>query len=329
MAYTSSQTSSTAHSIWGEISCVTIFGTMEILPAAEGYEFHMRNVSDVTPSQYYGLVYQSGIPYTGSSGQVTVNFTRGVYEATYEYVSVPIIAERFPVGNYEMNIYSDAGLTTEVGSTDFTINPMVHITQPGLHDSTIIQDITIAGYISNYTALDSLNSLRLVLNGTSLDINSSSYLDLSTGEFSVPVSLQEGNNRFEVSMAYTSSQTSSTAHSIWGGISYIIDECFIATAAYGSKYQPDVVLLRQFRDNYLMTNHVGQAFVKFYYRYSPPIAHFIAENYLLKIVVRTLLTPFVAIAYLLIHSIIMSAVLVLFIMVAIWMRRRKKSMVGV
>ncbi|MFZ3132601.1 MAG: hypothetical protein WA125_16270, partial [Desulfosporosinus sp.] len=117
-----------------------ISGTMEILPAAEGYEFHMRNVSDTTPSQYYGLVYQSGSPYTGSSGQVTVNFAKSVYDSDYEYVSVPIISERFPVGNYEMNIYSDAALTTEVGSVGFTINPMVHITQPGLHDSTNNKD---------------------------------------------------------------------------------------------------------------------------------------------------------------------------------------------
>ncbi len=67
--------------------------------------------------------------------------------------------------------------------------------------------------------------------------------------------------------------------------------CFIATAAYGSYMAQDVVVLRQFRDNYLLTNFPGRFFVKYYYRYSPPIANFIAPHPVLRAVVRFLLTP--------------------------------------
>lgn len=76
-----------------------------------------------------------------------------------------------------------------------------------------------------------------------------------------------------------------------------IDECFIATAAYGSKFEPAVVLLRHFRDDYLLNNKFGKSFVEFYYKHSPPIAKFIAHSAVLKNIVKLLLTPFVLVVY--------------------------------
>lgn len=69
--------------------------------------------------------------------------------------------------------------------------------------------------------------------------------------------------------------------------------CFIATAAYGSYLHPKVRLLREFRDNYLLTNRPGKAFVALYYRYSPGIAEVISGNAALRLVTRWLLTPLV------------------------------------
>jgi len=48
--------------------------------------------------------------------------------------------------------------------------------------------------------------------------------------------------------------------------------CFIATAVYGSYYAPEVLLLRQFRDNILTTFFFGRVFIKLYYAISPFIA---------------------------------------------------------
>jgi hypothetical protein len=67
--------------------------------------------------------------------------------------------------------------------------------------------------------------------------------------------------------------------------------CFIATAAFGSYFDPYVKILRDFRDIFLLTNSAGKAFVDFYYRTSPPVAQFIAKNEFLKGVVRISLMP--------------------------------------
>ncbi|MBI5430313.1 MAG: SBBP repeat-containing protein [Nitrosomonadales bacterium] len=70
--------------------------------------------------------------------------------------------------------------------------------------------------------------------------------------------------------------------------------CFIATAAYGTPMAEDVRYLRAFRDEYLMTNTPGRAFVRAYYTLSPPVADFIREHEAVRAAVRVALTPFVA-----------------------------------
>jgi hypothetical protein len=69
--------------------------------------------------------------------------------------------------------------------------------------------------------------------------------------------------------------------------------CFIATAAYGTPMAGDVMALRHFRDEYLLSNSTGRAFVENYYRYSPPIARFISNKPILRVIVRAMLRPLV------------------------------------
>jgi len=70
--------------------------------------------------------------------------------------------------------------------------------------------------------------------------------------------------------------------------------CFIATAAYGIPMAEEIGILREFRDEYLLTNPLGQALVGFYYRISPPVAEFITEHPSLKPIVRAALLPALA-----------------------------------
>jgi len=72
--------------------------------------------------------------------------------------------------------------------------------------------------------------------------------------------------------------------------------CFIATAAYGTDTAQEIDILREFRDEVLLSNSLGSKFVSFYYRTSPPIAEFIARHDVLRTIVReAFVAPIVAI----------------------------------
>jgi len=73
--------------------------------------------------------------------------------------------------------------------------------------------------------------------------------------------------------------------------------CFIATAAYGSSMAPNVSILREFRDRFLLESRIGKAFVNLYYKYSPPVANFIIKHDNLRMIVRMTLFPLVGISW--------------------------------
>ena len=73
--------------------------------------------------------------------------------------------------------------------------------------------------------------------------------------------------------------------------------CFIATAAYGTPMAKEVVILKKFRDKYLLKNKLGRAFVRWYYRHSPKYASIIAKSEFLKFLTRIFLTPLYLFAY--------------------------------
>ena len=104
-----------------------------------------------------------------------------------------------------------------------------------------------------------------------------------------------------------------------------IDECFIATAAFGSKLAPAVVLLRQFRDQYMLTSDLGTNLVNLYYQYSPPLANYIAGREDLKLLVRIGLAPVIAVVYAIYHPALWLLIITLIsIAIFCWIKRNRK-----
>jgi hypothetical protein len=68
-----------------------------------------------------------------------------------------------------------------------------------------------------------------------------------------------------------------------------------------------------------MPHTIGRVFVRVYYRYSPPVADFIAGNDTLRIMVRWSLAPLISLSWILLHFGVAPTLLLLMLMgSAVW-----------
>ncbi|MCF6260166.1 MAG: right-handed parallel beta-helix repeat-containing protein [Gammaproteobacteria bacterium] len=102
--------------------------------------------------------------------------------------------------------------------------------------------------------------------------------------------------------------------------------CFIATAAFGYYDAPQVQLLRDFRDHYLLSHSPGEWFVKQYYIHSPRAARYIERHPEWKSAVRLALLPLIAMAWVLFNVLWLAQVVVISggIMFGVLYLRRKR-----
>ncbi|OQB73604.1 MAG: hypothetical protein BWX92_03311 [Deltaproteobacteria bacterium ADurb.Bin135] len=79
--------------------------------------------------------------------------------------------------------------------------------------------------------------------------------------------------------------------------------CFIATATMGNANHPIVVLLREFRDSWLLERKHGRMFIKFYYKHGPYLAMIINKyQYLQRISYQVIIRPSAYLAKLLLRK---------------------------
>jgi len=75
--------------------------------------------------------------------------------------------------------------------------------------------------------------------------------------------------------------------------------CIIATVAYGSELAPEVQLLRNFRDNIVLSTEAGRCFMKafnrWYYSYNPSVANSLSESDGARAIVKASLYPLVTV----------------------------------
>ena len=164
-----------------------------------------------------------------------------------------------------------------------------------------------------------------------LSITSDSFQNYTSVEYQMAVSVSTSDvdyvpendltDTFEVAGDFSNCEEID-----FGGVGFGVAPgggCFIATAAYGSALDPHLDSLRYFRDSYLLTNGPGRTIVAFYYRYSPPLADFIADHDWLRAIVRTVLTPIVyAIEY---PGLASLAVIAMVALLVSWRQRKRKN----
>ena len=133
---------------------------------------------------------------------------------------------------------------------------------------------------------------------TVADVNSASTTITMNGDYSITANFEEGG-------------------------------CFIATAAYGTPLAEEIEILWDFRDEYLLTNLMGQVLADIYYRVSPSIAQFITEHPSVKPVVRVGLLPAVAMSAVAVNTTAAEKITILGLLIfvsvaaAIWAIRRR------
>jgi len=106
------------------------------------------------------------------------------------------------------------------------------------------------------------------------------------------------------------------------------NDCFIATAAYGTPLHPHLGLLREFRERYLRTSSAGLLFLSIYERYGPSLAALINRYDILRGLTRIALLPVLGLCILILHTgpLPLIAFTVALCVLVVYRVRRRKSL---
>ncbi len=252
-----------------------------------------------------------------TSGQVT----RPAYGLSNETVTLTASLTRGTVTDSKTFVITVLAQTNQTGY--LTANPTT------VQDAVDINQ-TFTLTLKSGEFIDGITKDQITLQGdfSDLTVKTVSMISPDTIEVTISGDLHRNSGTGNITVLATGS-TAGIDISVDILIESGIEECFIATAAFGSKFTWPVTLLRHFRDQYLLTNIWGTSFVKFYYRHSPPIAAIIAENEPLKILVQVLLSPVVALVYLLYSPPLLTTVsglLILFLVLRVRARRERSHL---
>lgn len=139
-----------------------------------------------------------------------------------------------------------------------------------------------------------------------LDSPRISAISTKANQAQLSVNNLENEKEYAIFVQYRNGVTRSSCYYVTPHANYSLNEitggdnaentdvrCFIATAAFGTPLDKNVIVLRWFRDKFLLTNSWGKKFVDFYYEKSPKYAKIISENQQLKYIVQGSLYPVV------------------------------------
>ncbi|MCL2097507.1 MAG: hypothetical protein FWH23_01940 [Bacteroidales bacterium] len=143
--------------------------------------------------------------------------------------------------------------------------------------NTAQENLKVQMYINGTTAL---NSLKTIIQEALEVIN---YL----GSFDMDSALRARYDSNKSTLQGISNQVNALTQPTSSG------GCYIATMAYGSYEHPQVMILRQFRDDVLDKSVLGRWFIKFYYHYSPKLVEALKDKQFINKSIRNMLNQFI------------------------------------
>lgn len=153
--------------------------------------------------------------------------------------------------------------------------------------------------ISRIREVDGIKAYSTSAKGTSTSKGSYTPKRAYTPTASSATSTSSTNSTTHIPAGITTSyNTSSSSSNRSTGSSYRpasrkSEGCYIATMAYGDYDHPSVIVLRQFRDEKLLTNYWGSVFVSFYYWISPKLVKVLTGHKRVNTIIRVSLDKIV------------------------------------
>ena len=219
---------------------------------------------------------QSVLPTISSTGEPI-----GVIEESGgNYVTLHIIDPSTLSDDYnrpDTLIYDMVDMKIKVNRPGETVRIKLFLPEPLPEGTTLYHYSRDANGWTDYSSYAAFNPQRTQVTITMIDGGIGDDDGVSNGLIVDPFALGTTSS--------TSIPSASDSESGGGG------SCFIATAAYGTYLEPEITVLRKFRDMRLLSNAAGKAFVGFYYRISSPLAHYIGEHGIVRTMTRGALTP--------------------------------------
>jgi N-acetylneuraminic acid mutarotase len=246
----------------------------------------------------------------GNGDEVTVRLTSSGNYSTTTGATLTIggVSDTFSVTTEAATETPDAFMF--IDQTDVELNTVI------TSNAITVSGITVAAPIS--------------ITGGTYSINGGDYTSMDgtveAGD-EVTVRLVSSSSYFTSTYATLTIGGVSDTFSVTTRVFTLGDNCFIATAAFGTPLAKQVQILRDFRDRYLLTNDPGKTFVGWYYRHGPAVARYIQDKPLAKAAVRTGLYPFIGISFLIVRGYLpfVAAALLLSIFAFVRIRARKFS----
>jgi len=280
---------------WGSAANVTSIVDNDNYTLVKNTDYTVTSSGDIATLTILAEPYLEGKHMDiGDSVVLTINFNVGT-DATFTITPLGVQPSIYPVtADYDILDWNDVSTTITWGSAEdivSIVDDAEYLLEEGVH----------------YAVTDISDT------SANLTIFSATYLADKLGSFGEKLVLTIG---FDVGRDAKFTIT-------------VPEVCFIATAAYGTPMAEEIQILRDFRDEYLLTDPLGQALVGIYYRVSPPIAEFITEHPSLKPIVRAGLMPAVAISAITVNTnpvqkaAMLASLVLVSVALTVWTTRRR------